>query len=111
MTSHYVLFPASETIELAEISDIRSAVDKALEAYVSHINDSNFSLRILLPRGEKLTGRAKKLGITFQGEFLIGLRRRNLSPQVREVRYLHDERHYGWLLANPSVFEQFDKKR
>jgi hypothetical protein len=64
----------------------------------------------LLPRGEKLTGKAKKLGVAFQGEFLLGLRRKNLAPKVRELRYLHDEEHYGWLLASPQVFEQFEKK-
>jgi hypothetical protein len=29
---------------------------------------------------------------------------------VREVRYVHDESHYGWLLANPQVYERFEKK-
>jgi hypothetical protein len=40
---------------------------------------------------------------------LLGLRKRNVVPNVREVRYIHDGHHYGWLLANPQVFEQFEK--
>jgi hypothetical protein len=33
-----------------------------------------------------------------------------LVPRVREIRYLHDEEHYGWLLASPEVVEHFEKK-
>jgi hypothetical protein len=108
MTSSYATFPVHETIELQEISDIRSAVDRMVEAYSQRSTDSNFSYRILLPRGEKLAGKAKRIGIAFQGEFVLGLRRKNLVPHVREVRYLHDSDHYGWLLANPEVFEDFE---
>ena len=110
MTSQYASFPVTETIDLRELSDIRRAVDKMIESYASQADDAVFSYRILLPRGEKLTGKAKKLGVAFQGEFLLGLRRKNLAPKVRELRYLHDEEHYGWLLASPQVFEQFEKK-
>lgn len=110
MTSQYASFPVTETIELHELTDIRRAVDRLIESYASQGDVSNFSYRILLPRGEKLMGKAKKLGVAFQGEFLLGLRRKKLAPRVRELRYLHDESHYGWLLASPQVFEQFEKK-
>lgn len=110
MTSQYASFPVTETIELQELSDIRRVVDKLIEAYSSQGDDAHFSYRILLPRGEKLTGKAKKLGVAFQGEFLLGLRKKKLAPKVRELRYLHDESHYGWLLASPQVFEQFEKR-
>jgi hypothetical protein len=81
MTSPYTTFPAIETIELDEISDIRPAVDRVLADYVSHLDDSNFSIRILLPRGEKLKGKAKRIGIAFQGEFLISLRRKKFGSE------------------------------
>ena len=110
MTSPYASFPVTETIELQDLSDIRRAVDRMIGSYESRVEDSTFSYRILLPRGEKLAGKAKKIGSAFQGEFLLGLRRKNMSPRVREVRYLHDENHYGWLLASPRIFEQFEKK-
>lgn len=106
----YASFPVHETIELKEISDIRLAVDRILEAYIRMAPDGSFSYRILLPRGENLTGKAKRIGIAFQGEFVIGLRKKNLMPHVQEVRYLHDEFHYGWLLASPQAFERFQKK-
>jgi hypothetical protein len=79
-----------------------------VEAYVSNSQDQ-FSYRILLPRDQKSTAKAKKMGLAFQGEFMLGLRKRNVVPKVREVRYVHDESHYGWLLTSPEVYERFEK--
>jgi hypothetical protein len=109
MTSRYVGFPVVETLELQELSDIRRVVDRMVDYYSSRRSDSSFSYRILLPRGERLTGKAKRLGVSLQGEFLLALRKKKSSPNVRELRYLHDEAHYGWILANPRMFEQFEK--
>jgi len=108
MTS-YSGFPVHETIELQEVSDIRHAVDRMVEAYARQNDTREFSYRILLPRGEKSNTKAKRIGIAFQGEFVLALRKRNLVPNVRDVRYVHDDNHYGWLLANPQVFERFEK--
>jgi hypothetical protein len=109
MTS-YSGFPVHETIELGEVSDIRRAVDRMVEAYAHQNEMGEFSYRILLPRGEKSNTKAKRIGIAFQGEFVLALRKQNLVPNVREVRYVHDDKHYGWLLANPEVFKQFEKE-
>src|SRR5688572_20591983 len=109
MTSQYTTFPVTETIELRELSDIRRAVDRMAESYALQVGNSSFSYRILLPRGEKMTSKARRLGVSFQGEFLLALRKKKLSPKVRELRYLHDEQHYGWLLADPQVFARFEK--
>ena len=108
-SSPYVRFPVNETIDMSEPSNIRQTVDKMVEAYLAQESLGKFSYRILLPRDEKSTTKAKRIGITFQGEFLLALRRRNAVPNIREVRYIHDEKHYGWLLANPQVYEQFEK--
>ncbi|AIF84699.1 hypothetical protein NTE_02656 [Candidatus Nitrososphaera evergladensis SR1] len=106
MTSKYAGFPVIDTIDLRDAADIRLAVDKVADAYEKRQDE--FSFRILLPRGEKLTGKAKKLGMTFQGEFILTIRKRGLVPQVRDLRYVHDEEHYGWLLASPKIFEKFE---
>ncbi|AIC15483.1 hypothetical protein [Nitrososphaera viennensis] len=106
MTSKYAGFPVIATIDLRDVADIRPAVDKVADAYEKR--QEEFSFRILLPRGEKLTGKAKKLGMTFQGEFILTIRKRGLVPQVRDLRYVHDEGHYGWLLASPKIFEKFE---
>jgi hypothetical protein len=105
----YVKFPVIETIDLAGTSDIRQAADRMVETYLAQEPLGKFSYRILLPRDQKSTRKAKMIGHAFQGEFLLGLRRRNVVPNVREVRYIHDEHHYGWVLANPQVYDQFEK--
>jgi hypothetical protein len=106
MTSKYAGFPVIDTIGLRDAADIRPAVDKMADAYEKR--QEEFSFRILLPRGEKLTGKAKNLGMTFQGEFILTIRKRGLVPQIRDLRYVHDEEHYGWLLASPKIFEKFE---
>jgi hypothetical protein len=105
----YVKFPVIETIDLSGTSTIRQAVDRMVEAYLAQDPGGKFSYRILLPRDQKSTRNAKMIGLAFQGEFLLGLRRRNVVPKLREIRYVHDEHHYGWLLANPQVYEEFEK--
>ncbi|MFL6362589.1 MAG: hypothetical protein ACJ709_03995 [Nitrososphaeraceae archaeon] len=99
----YVNFPVHETIDIKDASDIRIAVDRMVEAYVRLSQYGNFSYRLLLPKGEKLT-KAKKLGLTIQAEFLLALKKKTLKPNVREIRYIHDKDHYGWVLANPERF-------
>ncbi len=104
----YARFPVIETIDLASASTIRQAADRMVEAYLTQQPIGKFSYRLLLPRDPKSTKKAKTIGLAFQGEFLLGLRKRKIVPNVREVRYIHDEHHYGWLLANPEVYEQFE---
>jgi hypothetical protein len=105
----YTRFPVIETIDLKDTSSIREAADRMIEAYLIQQPLGKFSYRILLPRDPKSTRKAKTIGLAFQGEFLLGLRKRKIVPNVREVRYMHDEHHYGWLLANPEMYEQFEK--
>jgi hypothetical protein len=97
-----------ETIDIREASDIRRAVDRMVEEYMRD-SQGRFSYRILLPRDPKSSAKAKRIGLAFQGEFVLALRKRNVIPRVREVRYMHDESHYGWLLANADVYERFEK--
>jgi hypothetical protein len=105
----YSRFPVIETIDLSTTSTVRESADKLVEAYLTQQSLGKFSFRILLPRDPKSTKKAKALGLAFQGEFLLGLRKQKVVPNIREVRYIHDENHYGWLLANPGVYEQFEK--
>ena len=105
----YVVFFVFVFCCFFDISDIRITVDKIVEAYVLLGQDGNFSYRILLPKGEKLTSKAKKLGLIVQAEFLLALRKKKLKPNVREIRYIHDRDHYGWILANPERFSTNSK--
>ena len=38
----------------------------------------------MLPRDPKSTKKAKTIGLAFQGEFLLGLRKRKVVPNARE---------------------------
>jgi hypothetical protein len=107
----YGRFPVIETIDLGGTSSsIHQAVDRMVEVYLKKEPLGKFSYRILLPRDPKSTRKAKEIGLAFQGEFLLGLRKRSVVPNIRELRYIHDEHHYGWLLANPQVFKQFENE-
>lgn len=106
----YSRFPVIETIDLSTTSTVREAADRLVEAYLTQQPLGKFSFRVLLPRDPRSTKKAKTLGLALQGEFLLGLRKQKVMPNIREVRYIHDEHHYGWLLANPQVYEQFEKE-
>jgi hypothetical protein len=105
--SSYAEFPVLETFEIKEISDIPEAVQKMTETYAVKGNACEFSYRLLLPRGEKLNAKAKRIGMTAQSEFLLSLRVRKLKPNLREIRYVHDVDHYGWLFIDPTFHDQF----
>ena len=106
----YARFPVIDTIDLSATSIVREATDRMVDDYIAQQSLGKFSYRILLPRDPNSTKQAKSIGLAFQGEFLLALRKRKIVPNIREVRYIHDEHHYGWLLANPQVYEQFEKE-
>ena len=106
----YINFPVHQTIDIIDHSVIHNAVITMVQAYVSLNEQGNFSYRLLLPRGEELlTAKAKKIGMALQAEFLLSLKKNKLKVNLKEIRYIHDENHYGWLLFNPSVQERFVK--
>src|SRR5215203_1542207 len=62
----YVKFPVIETMDLSGPSTIREAVDRMVEAYLAQGPLGNFSYRILLPRDQKSTRKAKMIGHAFK---------------------------------------------
>ena len=109
VSSDYASFAARDSAELADLSGVREVVDRMVRLYEQCHASDQFSFRILLPRDEKSQSKAKKIGFALQGEFILALRKRNLVPVVQEVKYVHDARHYGWLLASPKVLEAIGK--
>ena len=108
--SLYTNFPVHQTIDIMDHSDIHKAVANMVQAYADLNEQGNFSYRLLLPKGEKLlTAKAKKIGLALQAELLLALKKNKLKVNLKEIRYIHDENHYGWLLFNPSVQERFAK--
>jgi hypothetical protein len=109
--SLYINFPVHQTIDIIDHSVIHSAVINMVQAYSNLNEQGNFSYRLLLPRGEELlTAKAKKIGVALQAEFLLALKKNKLKVNLKEIRYIHDENHYGWLLFNPTVQERFFSK-
>jgi hypothetical protein len=105
--SFYADFPVLETIEIKEISDIPEAIKKMVQCYAVKNEALEFSYRLLLPRGEELTTQSKRIGMTARAGFLLSLRTKKLKPNLREIRYVHDVDHYGWLLVDPIVYDRF----
>lgn len=107
-SSLYTNFPVHETIDITDLSDIPKAVVNMVEAYAYLNEQEKFSYRLLLPRGEKsITIKAKKIGLVLQAELLLALKNNKLKVNLKEIRYIHDENHYGWLLFNPAMHERY----
>jgi hypothetical protein len=110
-SSLYANFPVHETIDITDFSDIPRAVVNMVKAYAYLNEQEKFSYRLLLPRGEKsITIKAKKIGLGLQAELLLALKNNKLKVNLKEIRYIHDENHYGWLLFNPTIQEQYFSK-
>jgi hypothetical protein len=105
----YVEFPVRETIEIKDLSEVIDLVSKMVKLYQDSYQIDNFSFRLLLPRGDKETDiLSKKIGIAIQTELLLALRKNNLTPNIKHVRYVHDDAHYGWVLASPKLHYSFE---
>ncbi len=94
------------TVNVKESSDIHKVVEQIVDAYIELSPNKKFSFRILLPRRvDSSNSHAKKLGLAIQGEVLLTMKKHKLKPSIKEIRYLHDEEHYGWLLMDPDLME------
>ncbi|NAL77737.1 hypothetical protein [Nitrososphaera sp. AFS] len=102
----YRSFPVIETVDLVDYSCIGATVKKMVDAYIMKTASHEFSYRLLLPREDNSTTKAKKIGLQVQAYFLLSLRARNAKPNLKDVRYLHDSNHYGWLLVDPIMFDK-----
>ncbi len=102
----YRSFPVIETADLLDYSGIEETVKKMVDTYMVKSEIHEFSYRLLLPRGDKSTAKARKMGLQVQALFLLSLRARNAKPNLKEIRYLHDANHYGWLLVDPIMFDK-----
>ena len=100
-------FKALKSVEILDFEGIPDLIDDMLGVYSKSYADHDFSFRILLPRSkdsQDINNLTKKLGLQIQHDFLIGMRKYRLKPQVRELKYIHDENHFGWLLIDPSIY-------
>ena len=112
MSQHrlYSTFPVDVTIDVKGTDQVHEVVDKLVKLYQDSSAQERFSCRILLPKGDtKTTQLSKKIGVSIQTGLLLGLRKAKLKPNIKEIRYIHDENHYGWVLASPPIHEAFER--
>jgi len=104
-------FEVFSTVLINEKSNLSELVDEFVNSYILLSRTKNFSYRILIPRNKDSSNfQAKKLGLTIQAEILLAMKRGNLKLSIREIRYLHDPDHYGWLFLSPELIERISEE-
>jgi hypothetical protein len=102
-------FLVHNTLSLEKLENVKSTCDIMIRDYIKLERSNNFSYRILLPRNEENNNKlAKKLGLSLQLEFLSQLRKRKIKSYMREIKYVHDSKHFGWLLINFDLYQKMN---
>lgn len=92
--------PVHKTLFLEKIEQVRSVCDVMIRDYIKLEPTNDFTYRILLPRLKNNNNKlAKKIGLSLQLEFTSQLRKRKLKIKMKEIRYIHDTTHFGWILT------------
>lgn len=91
--------PVHKTFLLEKLEQVQSVCDSMILDYISLEQTNDFSYRILLPRNKENNKLAKKLGLSLQLEFTSQLRKRKLKTKMKEIRYIHDTKHFGWIIT------------
>jgi hypothetical protein len=98
----YRTLQVSKTFKVSSGLDVISIVAQLVYFVEKNSSMDGFSVRILLPRGDEDDSLARKWGASLRSGLLLALKRREIRPNLREVRYVHDEYHYGWILIEPN---------
>lgn len=91
--------PVHKTLLLEKLEQVQSVCDSMILDYINLEQTNDFSYRILLPRNKENNKLAKKLGLSLQLEFTSQLRKRKLKTKMKEIRYIHDTKHFGWIIT------------
>ena len=108
LSEYYSNLPIDDTLKVNDFKDISKNVEKMIDNYIKN-KDNSFSCRILLPRDKSDNKKAKKIGLNIQLEFLSELRKRKISTRLREIKYVHDDNYFGWLLLSTYEYEKLEK--
>ena len=100
----YRTLNASKTFQVSSPQDITNIVTQVADLIENKASMDDLIIRILLPRGDDSGSRARKWGLSLRYELILALKRKAIRPNLREVRYVHDVNHYGWLLIEPRIF-------
>lgn len=105
----YINLQVLETIEVTDFKDVKKTVARLIDLYINNYGKNDFSLRIILPRDEKNLIKTRQIGMAIQSEFALVLKRKKIRVQLREIKYIHDNNHFGWLLLHPQIFESLKR--
>ena len=96
------------TISVEKLEDVKFTCDTMIQDYIKLEKLNSFSYRILLPRNEQNNKLAKKIGLSLQLEFLFQLKKKKLKVYIKEIKYIHDSKHFGWLLINSDLYNKLN---
>jgi hypothetical protein len=100
--------PVHKTLLLEKLENVKSTSDTMVRDYIKLEKSNTFSYRILLPRNDENNKLTKKIGLSLQLEFLSQLRKKKLKIYMKEIKYIHDSKHFGWLLINSDLYNKLN---
>ena len=101
----YRTLKVSKTYQVPSAHDISTVVTQLADYIEKNSSMDDLSVRILLPREAGSGSRAQKWGLSLRSGLILALKRKRIRPTLREVKYVHDDGHYGWLLIDPRLFD------
>lgn len=101
----YRTFKVSKTFQVSSAQEITDIVTQLADFVETNDAMDGLSVRILLPREDGSGSRARKWGASLRSGLILALKKRKIKPNLREVRYVHDDYHYGWILFEPSLLD------
>ena len=103
--SKLVNFSVDLTYRINDAIQVKQMINEIIDHYKKSQSEE-FGFRILLPRHLKSNYDVKRLGAIIQTELMLSLKKNKLTINLRDLRYIHDDDNYGWLLLNPKMAEK-----
>ena len=94
-----------ETFKVNSLPDIATVTSQVAGLIERNNFIGDLSIRILLPRQNWGVSRAQKWGASLRSELILMLKRKKIKSNLREVRYVHDENYFGWILIEPTLLD------
>jgi hypothetical protein len=102
----YRTLKVSKTFHVIGPLDVTTIATQIANHIEKNDSTDDLCVRILLPRQAESSSLAQKWGLSLRSDLILALKRKKIRPSLREVRYVHDESHYGWLMIDPRLFDK-----
>ena len=107
-TLYWKNLPVYNTLIIETLENVKVTSDIILNDFLKLEKSNNFSYRILLPRNDENNKLAKQIGLSLQLELFSKLRKRKIKIYLKEIKYVHDQKHFGWLLINSDLYQKMN---